>query len=370
MLPDIPCLNQRWSGSHNSILQPAFYAQVSGGTMGLAKLEVPSLEQLSNAHAQPNPDLSICIVSWNCCDYLRALLSSIEVEGDKLALEVIVIDNGSTDDSASMVMAEYPQVKLIRNFYHQGLARANNQAAENARGNLLLFLNDDTVIPPGALTKLLGFFEQHPDVAGVMPRTVSPNGRANETVRKTPEVRAMLHRILFLRWTTIFRSAEREFRQVNFDLKQSSYVEQVTGAAMAVRKGEFLSVGGYDEGFEWGLEGLDLSVRLGQVGRLYYLAEAEIIHWGGVATKLDKAYTYRGRECAHVYYLRKHFGPWTARLYKILTTLDMPLRVGLLMLNWLGRKLSGSSEKASRNYSRLAAAAQFLFRGMPHYWAS
>ena len=139
---------------------------------------------------------------------------------------------------------------------------------------------------------------------------------------------------------------------------------------MVVRRSGFLTVGGYDEGFEWGLEGLDLSVRLGQVGRLYYLAEAEVIHWGGVASKLDKAFTYRGRECAHVYYLRKHFGPWTARLYKILTTLDMPLRVGLLVLGWLGRKLTGNPEKTSRNYSRLAAAAQFLFSGMPHYWAS
>ena len=338
--------------------------------MDLPKLEIPSLERLSCAQAQPTLDLSICIVSWNCCDYLRALLSSIEVQRDKVALEVIVIDNGSTDDSASMVMVEFPQVQLIRNFHHQGLARANNQAAESARGNLLLFLNDDTVIPAGALTTLLRFFEQHPDVSGVMPRTVSPNGKPNETVRKTPEVRAMLHRILFLRWTRIFRSAEREFRQVNFDLKQSSYVEQVTGAAMVVRRSGFQTVGGYDEGFEWGLEGLDLSVRLGQVGRLYYLAEAEVIHWGGVATKLDEAFTYRGRECAHVYYLRKHFGPWTARLYKILTTLDMPLRVGMLVLGWLGRKLTGNPEKASHNYSRLAAAAQFLFWGMPHYWAS
>ena len=337
--------------------------------MDLPKLEIPFLERLSNAQAQPTLDLSICIVNWNCCDYLRALLSSIEVQRDAVALEVIVIDNGSTDDSASMVMVEFPQVQLIRNFHHQGLARANNQAAESARGNLLLFLNDDTVIPAGALTTLLRFFEQHPDVSGVMPRTVSPNGRPNETVRKTPEVRAMLHRILFLRWTRIFRSAEREFRQVNFDLKQSSYVEQVTGAAMVVRRSGFLTVGGYDEGFEWGLEGLDLSVRLGQVGRLYYLAEAEIIHWGGVATKLDEAFTYRGRECAHVYYLRKHFGAWTARLYKILTTLDMPLRVGMLVLGWLGRKLTGNTEKASHNYSRLAAAAQFLF-SMPHYWAS
>ena len=325
---------------------------------------------LPGLEARTRPDLSICIVTWNCRDYLRALLSSIESEREKVAFEVMVVDNASTDGSASMVKMEFPEVQLICNGCHEGLAKSNNLAAQHARGELLLFLNDDTVIPSGTLPMLVQCFEQHPDVCAVMPGIVTPDGKPQETVRKTLRFRAMLHRILLLRWTRIFRSAEREFRQVNFDLKHSSYVEQVTGAAVMVRRSQFISIGGYDEGFEWGLEGLDLSVRLGRVGRSYYLAEARVIHWGGVATKLDEAFTYRGRECAHAHYLRKYCGSWAARLYKLLTTIDMPLRVTILALRWLGQKVIGAREKASRTYSRLAAAAQFLFCNLPGYWRS
>jgi GT2 family glycosyltransferase len=333
-------------------------------------VSLPQLEPLSKLEARATPDLSICIVNWNCREYLRALLLSIESEREEIAVEVIVVDNASTDDSASMVETEFPEVHLIRNLCHQGLGKSNNRAAERARGDLLLFLNNDTVIPSGALTTLVQFFEQHPDVSAVVPSIVNPDGKLQETVRKTLRFRAMLHRILFLRWTRIFRSAEREFRQVNFDLKQSSYVEQVVGAAFMVRRSQFMSIGGYDEAFEWGLEGDDLSLRLGRLGRLYYLAEAQVIHWGGVATKLDEAFTYRCRESSHAYYLRKHCGPWAARFYKLLITVDMPLRVSILALRWLGQKLVGNPEKASRNYHRLAAASQFLFCSLPRYWKS
>jgi hypothetical protein len=322
------------------------------------------------ASATLSPDLSVCIVNWNCCDYLRALLSSIEAEREKIALEVIVVDNASTDDSVSMVKMEFPDVHLICNPRHEGLAKCNNRAAECARADLLLFLNNDTVIPSGTLETLVEFFAQRPDVCGVMPSIIEPGGKLQETVRKTLRFRAMLHRILFLRWTRIFRRAEREFRQVDFDLQQSAYVEQATGAAFIVRRNHFMSIGGYDEGFEFGLEANDLSVRLGQLGRLYYLSEVKVIHWGGVATRLDEAFAYRCREFSHAYYLKKHCSPWAARLYKLLVTFDMPLRVGILALRWLGQKLVGNTEKASRNYYRLAAATEFLFCELPRFWTS
>jgi GT2 family glycosyltransferase len=334
------------------------------------KLALSDAEVLSKLEGRARPAVSICIVNWNCRDYLKALLSSIESEREKVALEVIVVDNASTDDSASMVKIEFPEVRLICNLCHEGLARSNNKAAQRGCGDLLMFLNDDTVIPAGALTTLVQFFEQHPDLCAVMPCIVNPDGKPQETVRKTLRFRAALHRISFLRWTRIFRAAEREFRQPNFDLTLSSYVEQIVGAALMVRRRQFMSIGGYDEGFEWGLEGLDLSVRLGQLGKLYYLAEAQVIHWGGVATKLDEPFTYRGRECGHAYYLRKHCGPWPARLYKLLTTVDMPLRVSFLALRWLGQALVGNRQKAPHSYARFAAAAQFLFYNLPEYWRS
>jgi GT2 family glycosyltransferase len=316
------------------------------------------------------PVLSICIVNWNCSDYLRALLRSIESTRDDLAVEVIVVDNASTDDSASMVEAEFPEVHLIRNARHQGIAKSNNLAAARAQGKLLLFLNNDVSIVSGGLTTLVQFFEQHPELAAVAPSLVGPDGKGQGCVRKTLYFRAMLHRVWFLRWTRLFRSADREYRQENFDLKRSGYVEHLVGPALLVRRKQFMSIGGWDEGFELTMDDVDLSSRLSRVGKMYYLAEAQVIHWGGIATALDQSYAYSCGECSHVHYIRKHYGPWSARVYKVLVTADMPLRISILALSWVVKRVFGTGERAARNHRKLVAASHFLGRRLPTYWRS
>jgi len=316
------------------------------------------------------PELSICIVNWNCSDYLRGLLMSIRFASEDLAVEVIVVDNASTDSSAAMVEADFPEVQLIRNNCHEGVARANNRAAARAHGELLLFLNNDTRILPGGLTTLVHFLEHHPELSAVGPSLIAPDGNPQGCVRKALGFRALLHRVLFLRWTGLFRSADREYRQVNFNLKQSAYVEQLVGPALLVRRQQFMSIGGWDETFQFRMDDVDLSSRLGRLGKMYYLAEAQVIHWGGIATDLDQTYAYRYTECSVIHYIRKHFGLGAARSYKVLITADMPVRIFVLALSWLVKRLLGARERASRNYRKLAAASHFFVSGMPAYWAS
>jgi GT2 family glycosyltransferase len=73
-------------------------------------------------------------------------LSSINSQRDRLSIEVIVVDNASTVDSAAVVKSEFPVVQLIRNDCHTGVATANNQAAAQSHGKILLFLNNDTSV--------------------------------------------------------------------------------------------------------------------------------------------------------------------------------------------------------------------------------
>src|SRR5919201_1174458 len=109
------------------------------------------------------PAVSVCVVNWNCRALLRACLRSLRTSRQGVRLEVIVVDNGSTDGAADMVARAFPQVVLIRNPVNRGFARANNQAAGRARGRYLFFLNNDTVVPPGALRRLCAYLRAHPE---------------------------------------------------------------------------------------------------------------------------------------------------------------------------------------------------------------
>ena len=179
------------------------------------------------------------------------------------------------------IAKEFPEVQLIRNSLHEGVARANNRAAARARGSLLLFLNNDTIVAPGALTALVQFLDLHPEIVLVSPKIVLPDGKIQGGVRASLSYRALLHRVWFLRGTRLFRAADRAYHQVDFDLTRSSCVEQIVGAALLMRRHQFFSIGGWDEAFEFRMDDIDLSDRLGQLGSPTIPVTRQRNRWGG-----------------------------------------------------------------------------------------
>ncbi len=126
-------------------------------------------------------ELSVVIVSWNGRHLLTRCLSSVRaalarVPGNH---EVILVDNGSADDTVSAVAAEFPDVKIIGLKKNRGFAIANNRGVRMATRDLVLLLNNDIVLPEGALRSLVGHFDD-PEVFAAAPRLVSPNGELCE----------------------------------------------------------------------------------------------------------------------------------------------------------------------------------------------
>ena len=290
---------------------------------------------------------------------LRNLLASIQDFRGDLNLQTIVIDNASTDNSADMVASQFPQVILERNNQNVGFARGNNQAARRATAPLLLLLNNDTLIRPEALQKLAHFMDNHPEATAVGPKLIGGDDKPQRSGRNFPTFAALLNSISFLKWTGIFRGAYNRYRREGFDPDKPGNIDQLAAAALLLRREQFEKIGGFDEQFPFGVEDVDLCRRLKPLGSIFYLSDAEVEHLGRVSSRANRGFVYLNYECGWARYLAKHHGRGAARLYKFLVTLDVPIRLIGLLIQYVVQAIF-MREKATRTLGRLGATLIFV----------
>jgi N-acetylglucosaminyl-diphospho-decaprenol L-rhamnosyltransferase len=324
----------------------------------------------SNQHADPAPiDVSVCIANWNCRDLLRRCLASLLHRDQGVRVEVIVVDNASSDGAPAKTAREFPEVKLIRNETNRGFARANNQAARYARGRFLFFLNNDTVVPPDTLGKLLQYLEANPDISIVGPLLRDGQGRVQMSHRQRPTVGAWLHRTRLLRWTGLFRRAHRRYRRQRVETTEPQTVEVLLGAAMFMLRDRFRAMGGWDEDFHFGGEDLEFCLRAARHGKIVYLQGVEITHLGRVSTKQHIAFACTKIHVGFAQYLRKSgCGFWGRFFYKLAITLDTPLQLLVKGMQYLMRRLLGQKREAKESLTVLRGLWPFMLRGWWAFW--
>lgn len=328
------------------------------------------LKQRSSAKPSKRrrPHVSVCIANWNCRDLLRGCLRSLTTRRQGLRLEVIVVDNASSDGAANMVAREFPRVKLIRNQANLGFARANNQAAARARGRWLFFLNNDTVVPRAALRHLVHFARAHPEAGLVGPLLRDGKCKPQVSFRARPSIGALLHQTCLLRWTGFFRRAYRHYRARGQDFAATRSVDVLMGAALLVRRRDFRSVGGWDEGFTFGGEDIDLCLRIGTQKTVVYHPDVEVTHFGRVSSRAHIAFAQPNTIIGHTRVLRKNGASRPAlRCYKIVKTLDAPLQALRHATQYLWRRARGRYTGAARSLLSLHADLAFL-RKLPEFW--
>jgi GT2 family glycosyltransferase len=286
-----------------------------------------------------------------------------------IRLETIVVDNASEDGAAEMVARDFPEVVLIRNTINTGFAHANNQAARQARGQYLFFLNNDTVVPPGALGRLFDFAERHPEVGMIGPRLRDGNGQAQVSYRQRPTLATLLHRTSLLRWTGLLRESYRRYRREEFDPDSTRPVEVLMGAAMFLPRAIFFLCGGWDEDFTFGGEDMDLSVRVGRRLQVVYHPSVEITHYGRVSTRQHIGYASSNMVIGFARYLRKSGSTSLGMLaYKVVVTLDVPIQAALKGAQYLWRRLTGQQEKAEKSLLAFRGLSYFLTHGLGEFW--
>ncbi|HEY2586485.1 MAG TPA: glycosyltransferase family 2 protein [Tepidisphaeraceae bacterium] len=314
-------------------------------------------------------DVSILIVNWNGQRVLGNCLASLQSGHQDIRLEAIVVDNASTDGSADLVPRAFPEVVLIRNESNRGFAAANNQASGRANGRYLLFLNNDTVVPPGTIGRLVQYLDEHPDVVAAGPKLIGEDGLPQRSGRNLPTLGALMHRgVLPVRWTHLFARPYRDYRHA-FDPNVSGAVPQLAAAALLMRREVFAQIGGWDESFQFGVEDVDFCLRLARLGAIHYLADAQITHLGRVSSHLNRGWVFRSYQCGYVKYFRKHHPNRLAPLaYKVGITIDAPIRLLPLVIKVGLSRLAGRREEANRSARRAAAIWFFLTRGLVQFW--
>ena len=250
------------------------------------------------------PSLSLLVVHWRDETSLAALLAALPTDDPRF--EILVIDNG-----ARAPLAVPPHVRLVVPGTNLGFGGGANLAASLAHAPLLLVLNPDVVPGPGALEALVEGFAGQADAAGLAPRLVGDDGRAQTAwqLRTLPTPGTLLRHALF----------RDPVARATGEPLAGAAVEQPAAAALALRRDAWERVGGFDATFHpaW-FEDVDLARRLAAAGAtLRYWPAAEMHHrLGGSVAPLGYGrflWIYHrnlGR------YLAKHHGrgwAWLAR---------------------------------------------------------
>jgi N-acetylglucosaminyl-diphospho-decaprenol L-rhamnosyltransferase len=255
--------------------------------------------------------LSILIVNWNTKDLLRICLHSILAFPPHRPFEVIVVDNASSDGSADMVAADFPQVKLVVSEKNTGYARGNNFCFENAHGDLLLTLNPDTEFVDNSLDISIDRLEATPSAGCLGVKQVGLDGKTQRSIRGFPTIAGICGDLLGL--GKALGGAFDSYRMVRFDYEREQIAPQPMGTYLLFRRDALVAIGDpkrpFDESFPIFFNEVDLLFRLKRAGwSCLYTPMAQIRHHGGESTKqVRKSMIWESHKSLSRY-LWKHYG--------------------------------------------------------------
>ncbi len=288
--------------------------------------------------------LDILIVNYNCTTYLQKLLETlVGREGDVLSRRanytITVVDNHSTDGSATMVESQFPSVNLIPNSSNMGYAAAVNNAIASTKNREVLLLNSDVDITPAAIVSLLRIWERL-DFPGVLaPLHLEEDGFPQLTwgAYPTPQAearrrqldRAASHRETWARKALLAESCK------------TREVDWVSGSCMLFARSTVEDTGPWDQNFFLFFEDIDWCLRVKEKGYpIYHTSEIQIVHAHGASVDSDPETAEIEYRQSQTYFTKKHLGSWSLfRLKCYLTCKQM------------GRWLIGSRSGFDRSVS-------------------
>jgi GT2 family glycosyltransferase len=254
----------------------------------------------------------VVIVNYNTAHLLDRLFAAIEAARGSLKLEIIVVDNSSTDNSVELLERRYPSVSLVKSSKNLGFGRANNLAVRSATGRYILLLNTDAFIAPDSLEMTLSFMEEHPSCGVLGVRLVNEDGILQPSCRYFPTPWNV-----FLQRSGLSRlfPSHRLVDDMEWDHGSVRQCDWVPGCFYLVRKEVIERIGLFDSLFFLYFEEVDhcRSVKTAGWDVVYY-PYTQVVHIGGESAKSANTITKVGRQISalqtesELLYFRKYYG--------------------------------------------------------------
>jgi GT2 family glycosyltransferase len=312
---------------------------------------------MTKENAQTNkPDLSVVIVNYNTRELILNCLESLVSHAGKLKLEIIVVDNKSSDDSVARIAELYPNVQIIKNKNNEGFARANNTAFALCGSDYVLLLNPDTEVRANCLQTSLKHIQSQPRIGALGCRVMFESGEHQPTIFRFLNLRQLFYAI-FLDANARARSAwfgDARYASLAHDQVQS--VDVITGCFMLVPSDLISLTGGMDNNFFMYAEEAEWCFRIKQHDyTVEYFPSAEIMHHGAASS--DHLTEWKMIEMArgHLIFLHLTRGLAIAQIGCILMLLATIPRLAYYCLLSLGQ----GSKKARENHP-IVAKVKFL----------
>lgn len=274
------------------------------------------MSELTDRDESTGPSLSIIIVNTNTRDWLEGCLDALREQDTFSDLEVVVVENASSDGSADMLAADYPWARVVPLAETVGFGEANNAGARICTAPWLVLLNQDTVVHEGALADFLAVLKEHPEVGVAGGKIFDGDGELERSTGSYPTLTSLvldtaqrmlppLRPLAGLRSVQHWKAYDRT-REVGW----------VTGAYLWIRRDLFESLGGFDENIFMYCDDIDLCYRARLAGHpTWYFPRGPITHYRNKAP-VPRSRKEMQRESQH-YFAGCHYRSpryWITRL--------------------------------------------------------
>ena len=293
-----------------------------------------------------SPKVSIIIVNYNGKELLQKCLDSLlNVKYDNF--EIILVDNNSTDGTVEFITKNHPSIILIKLDSNKGFAEPNNIAAKIAKGEYLLFLNNDTVVTPNFIFEMVKVMETDKKIAICQSLLLKPDGSVDSSGD-------------FIDHLGVVYNSKTEIDEIR-------EVSSARGASMLVRSDIFEKLDGFDQKFFVTFEDVDLCWRSWILGyRVLIIPTSIVYHEGGITIKKIKSeIAFHG--------FKNQLAMKITNFEPILAMRNMMLFFGIYGIRelkiWLDYTISGSTKLSSTEYEdNIAPKPSFKVIAKSIFW--